>query len=257
MKKTLFLIVLTFSILIFAQSSNIIVNYNFLESYRGNLHLNSTLKNNGNNSLYEIDDKMIEEKTETTSDKDGNPVITSYKKPKENRIVVKNFKDNSLIILDSSYNSSNFFNIEEKIPSFDWKIGNETEEILGYQCKKATMTFRGRNYIAWFAPKIPISDGPWKFGGLPGLILKVEDDNSKIKIEANKIVLNAENIDTSFKINEKYPKVSWEEYIKNVDKDFNNQIKALKSKASEMGGEIELDFKFENMEYVSKKDENN
>lgn len=222
MKKIFLAIFSLIPILSFSQSEKLKVSYSFYETYRGGMPLNSTLKINSLQSIFEIDDKMIDYKTENSSDKNGSPVITSYKKPKENRIVVKNFNDNSLIILDNSYNPSNFFYIEEKFPTFDWKIGNETKEILGYQCKKATMTFRERNYIAWFTPKIPVSDEPWKFEGLPDLILEITNDNSKIKIEANKIVLNTEGIDTSFKMNEKYPKVSWEEYIKNIDKDFSN-----------------------------------
>ena len=59
---------------------------------------------------------------------------------------------------------------------FDWDIPNlETDTILGYPCMLATTNFRGRTYSAWFTLEIPINDGPWKFYGLPGLILKVED----------------------------------------------------------------------------------
>ena len=61
------------------------------------------------------------------------------------------------------------------MPNFKWQILSESKEILGYKCQKAQGEFRGRKYIAWFAPSIPISDGPWKFCGLPGLILAVED----------------------------------------------------------------------------------
>lgn len=64
----------------------------------------------------------------------------------------------------------------EPIPKQDWQIKNETITIVGYQCQKATCNFRGRNYTAWFAVDIPLSYGPWKFCGLPGLILKVYDD---------------------------------------------------------------------------------
>lgn len=58
---------------------------------------------------------------------------------------------------------------------FDWKITNETKKIGSFKCKKATTKFRGRNYIAWFAPEIPVSYGPWKLNGLPGLILEAYD----------------------------------------------------------------------------------
>lgn len=258
MKKIILLLAFFYSFSIFSQHQNITVNYDFFESYTLDLHFSSLLKNDGKRSLFEINDKHNVQDSDTTNyDNNGNPIHIIHKKRNENRLVHKDFTINELTILTDGYSSNKYFIINENLPDFNWKIENETKEILGYQCKKATMTFRGRNYTAWFAPKIPISDGPWKFSGLPGLILEITDDNLKIRIEANKIVLNAENVDTTFKMNEKYPKVTWEEYIKNIDKDFNNQIKAYKSKASEFGAEIELDLKFENIEYFSKKDENN
>lgn len=76
----------------------------------------------------------------------------------------------------------NHFKIEEVFPLFHWNITEDTPdntmEIIGYQCRKATCWFRGRNYIAWFASDIPISNGPWKFSGLPGLIMKIYDTNN-------------------------------------------------------------------------------
>ena len=58
----------------------------------------------------------------------------------------------------------------------DWTFSDEVCTILGYRCRKAVCGFRGRTWTAWYAPEITISDGPWKFAGLPGLVLKVEDD---------------------------------------------------------------------------------
>ena len=48
-----------------------------------------------------------------------------------------------------------------------------------YKCKKATTNFRGRDYIAWFSEDIPINDGPFKFNGLPGLIVEIYDTEAK------------------------------------------------------------------------------
>lgn len=64
---------------------------------------------------------------------------------------------------------------EELIPELKWDIKIEFDTVLSYRCQKATTRFRGRSYEAWFTSDIPISNGPWKLGGLPGLILKVSD----------------------------------------------------------------------------------
>ena len=57
-----------------------------------------------------------------------------------------------------------------------WTMTDSTREVLGYTCQQATADFRGRHWTAWFATDIPISDGPWKLGGLPGLILEAYDE---------------------------------------------------------------------------------
>ena len=63
----------------------------------------------------------------------------------------------------------------EPWPSMQWTLGNEKQSICGYQCQKATCHWRGRDYEAWFTSQIPLKSGPWKFGGLPGLIMKIHD----------------------------------------------------------------------------------
>lgn len=63
----------------------------------------------------------------------------------------------------------------EPYPLMKWSLVNERQTILGHRCQKATCHFRGRDFVAWFAADVPIKGGPWKFGGLPGCILKVYD----------------------------------------------------------------------------------
>jgi len=64
----------------------------------------------------------------------------------------------------------------ENKPLMDWKIEDDTIIISGVTCQKATTIFGGRNWIAWFATSIGISDGPYKFCGLPGLIFSIYDE---------------------------------------------------------------------------------
>ena len=66
-------------------------------------------------------------------------------------------------------------------------IENETKMILNQKCQKASTSFRGRNYTAWFSTKIKYPFGPWKMNGLPGIILEVYDDQNFFKIDAVKI----------------------------------------------------------------------
>ena len=63
----------------------------------------------------------------------------------------------------------------ESWPLMQWTLADEQQTILGHRCQKATCRFRGRDFVAWFAADVPIKGGPWKFGGLPGCILKVYD----------------------------------------------------------------------------------
>lgn len=60
-----------------------------------------------------------------------------------------------------------------------WKINNEKIKIGDFVCQKATTYYKGREWIAWFTSEIPISEGPYKFYGLPGLIVKIHDKNNE------------------------------------------------------------------------------
>ncbi len=64
---------------------------------------------------------------------------------------------------------------DEPLDLMDWKMSFGTKEIHGYPCFKAECDFRGRHWTAWFTMQIPVKDGPWKFCGLPGLILEMEE----------------------------------------------------------------------------------
>lgn len=76
------------------------------------------------------------------------------------------------------------FLYEDKIPPIEWRISDSISVILGYSAVMAECTFRGRDYVAWFTTEIPVSAGPWKFSGLPGLILCVSDSEGYYRFEA-------------------------------------------------------------------------
>ncbi len=76
---------------------------------------------------------------------------------------------------------------QETLPVFNWQLEEGEESIAGYVCKKATTSFAGRDYIAWYTPDISIADGPYKFFGLPGLILTIYDQQRQHVFTATSI----------------------------------------------------------------------
>lgn len=75
--------------------------------------------------------------------------------------------------LFSRISTDNYKIEEDKKP--EWKILPDKQKIGEYSAQKATTNFGGREWTAWFSTDIPFQDGPYKFYGLPGLIVKIED----------------------------------------------------------------------------------
>jgi len=81
---------------------------------------------------------------------------------------------------------------------FAWNILPVTKNIAGYACQKATTVFAGRSWNVWFTRQVPVSDGPYKFQGLPGLILKAEDSKNNFIFEIINISKPANKVTLSF-----------------------------------------------------------
>lgn len=77
------------------------------------------------------------------------------------------------------------YSYEEDRP-LNWHISSETRKIGEYKVQKAETDFAGRKWTAWFTTDLPYQDGPYKFGGLPGLIVKVEDDKGDYSFDLMK-----------------------------------------------------------------------
>jgi len=94
----------------------------------------------------------------------------------------------------------------------DWTIIRETKNIDGYNCQKATTSYAGRDYIAWFDSEIPISDGPYKFHGLPGLIISVYDTKEHYKFQLVGLEKGNYEIKRNL-LNEDYQLITQQEYM--------------------------------------------
>ncbi|WP_316805284.1 GLPGLI family protein [Pedobacter nototheniae] len=129
-------------------------------------------------------------------------------------------EDENTVYVNKFFNDNNYV-IKEDFEKINWKIEKETKTLLGYTCQKAIGICKGRAYTAWFTTDVPVSFGPWKLHGLPGLILEAYDASQRIKFTCTKITLGT-TIPNSLSLN--LPK----EAIATTDAEYNRMEKAYK-----------------------------
>lgn len=107
--------------------------------------------------------------------------VSSMKKPAFRYLVHKATSKGVITVYDKVFFDN--YKYTQPLAMTTWKIHPETKTILGFKTQKATIEYSGRKFIAWFAEDIPISDGPYVFNGLPGLILQITDDKGFFNFE--------------------------------------------------------------------------
>jgi GLPGLI family protein len=93
--------------------------------------------------------------------------------------IYKNYPDGQVTVTDNI--SHNYYMYSDQLNPQSWIIVDSVKTLLDHSCQMAMCDFRGRRWIAWFSPDIHLSDGPWKFSGLPGLIMEVYDAEEHYK----------------------------------------------------------------------------
>jgi GLPGLI family protein len=113
--------------------------------------------------------------------------------PDTNLVVFTDQSKGSMIVSEYGFDGKTTFLLDSLYP-MQWRISNETKTIDSLTCFKANCTFRGRNYEAWFSPDIPVPFGPWKMGGLPGLIVDLKDDQENMLVRLTRITMSDNHI---------------------------------------------------------------
>lgn len=99
---------------------------------------------------------------------------------------------------------------EEEMPRLDWALTDSTANVLGYECHGAKCSFRGREWKVFYTEEIPLTEGPWKLQGLPGLIMKATDEKGHYSFECIGIKSKADRPITIYNV--PYNNVSRSEY---------------------------------------------
>ncbi len=160
---------------------------------------NTFLDIKNNQSLFISESKLLKDSLTAVLKQQG---ITEIKKSKKDKaefpklpngksiqptffeyFITKNRDDRTVNFVDNVGSKQIYYQEDRKM---NWNISDQVSDFNGYKVQKATMTFGGRTWTAWFAPEIKISDGPYKFFGLPGLILKLEDDKGDYRFSFTK-----------------------------------------------------------------------
>lgn len=141
----------------------------------------------------------------------------------------------------TAYLDKTYFSVKETL-GIDWELREEETIFAGFQCKKATCHFAGRDYVAWYTMEIPISEGPYKFKGLPGLIVKIADNNGQHQFELTKFTKLKKTVPIVFTV-EKYVETDINGLLKVYQNDANQGIKKYKIENLSKEDEIRMNKK--------------
>ncbi len=123
---------------------------------------------------------------------------------------------------------------QEKAPQINWIITDDTKMIKSYKCIKANTHFRGRDYTAWFTTDIPIIDAPWKFYGLPGLVMDIYDAKNQVKIYVESIEYpTTERVSSFYNVG---TKISLDEYFSFKNNEYKKHLKSVETMISSQEG---------------------
>lgn len=135
----------------------------------------------------------------------------------------------NIVFRDHIYTENNFVPVivNENMPNYNWQLEPDTITIGNYLCNKARLEFRGRNYNFWYTTEVSTQFGPWKFFGLPGLIVKIESEDRTIRFQLIKLEYSNKNAITKPYLGKP---ISFNEYVAFQERITDDFIEKLKTK---------------------------
>lgn len=130
-----------------------------------------------------------------------------------------------------------------------WTLENEYKIFSGMKCQKATISKYGRKWIAYFSTNYPFPFGPYKFNGLPGLILEVHDSNNEFNFTAVEVKPYKKKYPNSrFSNIKKFSKKDFLKAKNNLERDFTlgGKIKYTPEFTKLLNDKYEEEKKYEN-----------
>ncbi|MBT8244835.1 MAG: GLPGLI family protein [Winogradskyella sp.] len=216
-----------------AQEKNVLLAIDYyhathFKSMPTEIKVNAFLTYNGIHSSYEMDYTGTSSQSDEEVDISEGQIMFKVKSDK-NPILYKDFSSKEIYSIERIVLKP--FEVKDSFEIFNWSLKDEYKTILGYKCQMAIMSFRGRDYVAYFTTDLPFSIGPWKFEGLPGVILEVYSLDNVFKIKANTIDVKNVVAEVPLRFNLKKA-ISWEEFQEKYTKKYYE----MQSYTDESGG---------------------
>lgn len=220
MKKIIFILILLFPFALFSQGHRFIYSYSYVPD---STRVDSLITEKTRLDIFEDHSEFL---SDLIAKRDS--VLSNAIQKKQSQSSIKipdgNFKNKVYSSKEFSYTIEYIGIIPYKVIQkhvFEWKLINNTKEIQGYKCQKAILVYGGRKWEAWFTQDIPFQNGPYIFGGLPGLIIEIKDSKNHHSfklIENYKFNITKTNIFnrpffSPITINELQFKKKWKEYV--------------------------------------------
>jgi GLPGLI family protein len=152
-------------------------------------------------------------------------------------LFVKNIAKNKIYFVGRTHFGKSV-DVEDTLHNMKWQFTSDKKTILDFPCKSAKTNFRGRNYTAYYTEKIPISNGPWKFGGLPGLILEISSEDGEFSWIVQNIHFNPDVTKMHIqKVNfAKFKFFTWQKYVEFYKEVIDKYVAKLKADYADKPG---------------------
>lgn len=189
------------------------------QEIRKGVFIDYKLHTNGTESVYKLQEKI-------NNDQSPAGIILQQITATDKEPLYKNLVEQFYL---KPYDFGRAYLVKDDLADFKWKISKEKTNIAGFDALKATGYLNDSIQVtAWYTPKINIKDGPDRFWGLPGFILKAEFEMMDIGfiITAKKVAV----LENEIKIQKPTKGKQMSE------KEFNEEMKALQEQMKEMYG---------------------
>lgn len=237
--KNLIPIFLLISQVIFAQNQRFIYEYKFIQDSTNRQDSKSELlvldlSKSGSKfysyEKYRADSVMYAELQKQVAAQSNNIVVNNTYKGSIRYLVDKSYPDFKTFIYN--YIAGDDYKISDD-RKMNWKILPATETVGTFKTQKAETEMYGRKWTAWFTTDVPVQDGPYKFHGLPGLIVKIQDKTESHVFELKGVRKDVAPTDTTHKRTEKPVEITQAQYKKLFWENRKDPAKSLRLMISE------------------------